>query len=1088
MRRIAALLISSGLWGCASFPQGPADGLDSHGRLAQLCSQNPTPSDAEIATPLGLSTHEVRLWRRARALDPDQVCRLSAAQLARSLSRAGLVSAGTGGNDAREFNEGFFRSDDGSVREDGKFFALLDREVLLAPEAKAGGVTRQSWVSLGPERLGGRMRALLFDRTDPSRIFVGSATGGIWVSPDAGASWSSVDDFSASLSISSITQSVVNPDVLYATTGEWSAGFRGAGLLKSSDRGRSWALLGNATPAATTNWRYSQSIAIDPANESSLVASNWCGVARSDNGGSIWTRVFTNQVGSEPCNAGFRVVFHPTTPSIVLAGLTGRSVARSTDGGRTFARVQLGTVPANLSSGVVDIGVARSNPSVWYASVNENSGDVYRSTDSGATWAKVSNPAHLGTQGDYGNVIWVDPTNESRLVVGGIDLFRSADGGLTWTKISDWTRGYRSGGAGGTDVTVSAHADHHVIVEAPGYDGAGNRRVYFGNDGGLYRQSDIGTAAPTQGWAPLTTGMRTTQFYRVSAKALPAGLAVYGGTQDNFWQYLAPGSASWVQPTTGDGGPGFFDPQNSERLYASIQFQKISRWNPPTVFGGLICQGITEVSKSCSNGDQQYTNFIAPFVVNPLNGEQILAGAASLWLTENARSAATPAWRVVKPAQTSNGTPTNFISAIAQRVDSPQAVFVGHNNGELYSTTNVLAASPIWARRDVAGMPARRVSQIVIDPIRPNRVFALYGSYEVGNIWASDDGGVTWRNLATGLPAAPVYALAVRPGVASTLYAGTEVGLFASEDSGVTWSTTNDGPAAVAVRDLEFADSRTLVAATFGRGIWKASLDAPASIVDHTGLWWGGITESGWGINFTQQGNTLFGTLFTYDASGNPLWLVMSDGRRQGTADTFSGVLYRTDGPVFNAVPFNPGQVMVTPQGTMSVAFQANGTGTLTYTFNGVTVTKTIVRQIYGTRAATCSGTTGSRVGLTNYQDLWWNPAESGWGINLTHQDQTLFGTLFTYDAAGNPLWLVMSAGLRQADGSYYGELYRTRGPAFNANPFNPSQVTATPVGAMRLSFANGESGTLVYSVNGAVVTKSITRQVFASPLPGCAS
>ena len=70
---------------------------------------------------------------------------------------------------------------------------------------------------------------------------------------------------------------------------------------------------------------------------------------------------------------------------------------------------------------------------------------------------------------------------------------------------------------------------------------------------------------------------------------------------------------------------------------------------------------------------------------------------------------------------------------------------------------------------------------------------------------------------------------------------------------------------------------------------------------------------------------------------------------------------------------------------------------------------------------------------------------------------------------------------MRQPDGSYYGDLYRTRGPVFNANPFNPSQVTATPVGAMRLSFANGESGTLVYSVNGATVTKSITRH----PRPG---
>ncbi|NTV38172.1 MAG: hypothetical protein HGA82_03190, partial [Anaerolineales bacterium] len=72
----------------------------------------------------------------------------------------------------------------------------------------------------------------------------------------------------------------------------------------------------------------------------------------------------------------------------------------------------------------------------------------------------------------------------------------------------------------------------------------------------------------------------------------------------------------------------------------------------------------------------------------------------------------------------------------------------------------------------------------------------------------------------------------------------------------------------------------------------------------------------------------------------------------------------------------------------------------------------------------------------SNYTALWWNAAESGWGVNVTHQNNTIFATLFTYDASGKGLWLVMSAGTRQGDGSYQGDLFQTAGPAFNTVPF----------------------------------------------------
>jgi hypothetical protein len=259
------------------------------------------------------------------------------------------------------------------------------------------------------------------------------------------------------------------------------------------------------------------------------------------------------------------------------------------------------------------------------------------------------------------------------------------------------------------------------------------------------------------------------------------------------------------------------------------------------------------------------------------------------------------------------------------------------------------------------------------------------------------------------------------------------------------------------------------------------------SEVNYTALWWN-PAESGWGVNLNHQGNTIFSTLFTYDAAGSPLWLVMSGGTLQADGSTYSGTLYRTTGPTFNANPFTPiGAANITPVGTMSLKFSGATTGTLSYTYNGTPVTKPVQVQVYGSRAASCLPTIGSRASLTNYQDLWWNPNESGWGVNVTHQDNTLFATLFDYDAAGKGLWLVMSAGVKQADGSFLGDLYQTTGSAFNAQPFLPlTSANITKVGTMRFSFSDGNTGTLAYTVNGVSVSKAITRQVFSSPVPAC--
>jgi predicted dienelactone hydrolase len=245
---------------------------------------------------------------------------------------------------------------------------------------------------------------------------------------------------------------------------------------------------------------------------------------------------------------------------------------------------------------------------------------------------------------------------------------------------------------------------------------------------------------------------------------------------------------------------------------------------------------------------------------------------------------------------------------------------------------------------------------------------------------------------------------------------------------------------------------------------------------NYGGLWWNAPagSESGWGINFAHQGDVIFATWFTYDSTGTAWWLSMTANKTLN--GTYTGTIYQTNGPTFSAVPFDPNSVVRTPVGTGTLAFTDANDGTFGYTVNGTTQTKSITRQVFGP-VPTCVFSAQDPTTATNYQDLWWNPAESGWGINLTEQGNMIFAAWFTYRPDGSPLWLTATAAPQ--GGSYTGTLYQNSGPPFNAVPFNPANVVQTPVGTATFTFANGNSATFAYTAFGVSQSKQITREIF---------
>jgi hypothetical protein len=266
---------------------------------------------------------------------------------------------------------------------------------------------------------------------------------------------------------------------------------------------------------------------------------------------------------------------------------------------------------------------------------------------------------------------------------------------------------------------------------------------------------------------------------------------------------------------------------------------------------------------------------------------------------------------------------------------------------------------------------------------------------------------------------------------------------------------------------------------------------SPPAAANYQGLWYAPAgSEAGWGINFAHQGDSVFASWFTFDLAGKGLWLVMT-ATKTGNG-VYAGTLFQLTGPAFDAAPFpplgSPGGATGTVVGTGTIAFSGSNDASFAYTVNGISQTKKVTRQAFGAMP-TCTYSAQPNLTLaTNYQDLWWavpGGSESGWGVNLTHQGDTIFASWFTFDHDRTAMWLVATAP-KTAPGTYSGTLYRLTGPPFNAVPFpplgSPGGAVGTSVGTATFTFSGGNTGTFAYTVNTVTQTKNITRELFQPP------
>ncbi|MEO5928498.1 MAG: hypothetical protein ABIR47_01080 [Candidatus Kapaibacterium sp.] len=671
--------------------------------------------------------------------------------------------------------------------------------VQVARSKKSGAAFLSSvqWENVGPVNFSGRTKSIAVDPRTPNTLFIGAAAGGAWKTVNGGKVWTTTFDTLSSLAMGAICIDPIDPNIIYAGTGENVASvdvYLGDGIFKSTDAGLTWRNVGLGNVSSFSrievNRQHHNIVYAAAARPTSTGGSGAGGFYRSTDFGETWTQIVTGLV--------FDMSVDPTNGDKIYLAFN-NSVRRSTDAGLTFATATTG-IDTISRSVRMSIAVAPSEPNRIYmllarAVTNGQSADVYVSANSGTTWTrKKSFPASFfNNQGWYDNCIAVNPDDANIALIGGIDVYQTLDGGDTW---QNTTRSYSGG---------STHPDQQTLA----YSTSNSDIAYLGNDGGVYTSTDAGAS-----WTKVSTNLPTSQYYALDVDQTKP-FRVYGGTQDNgsHGSYGTDGpTPNWVSILGGDGFYVLVDLADPNIIYAEnfngTPLYKIdaNNLNSRSRIDGSI-------SQDAMTGDYGYWS--TPLAMSPKDKKTLYTGRTGLYRTINRGSS----WQKLVPGNAAGD--QGKISAIGLSVVDAKKMMIGTVSGDLrYSVNDGVA----WAKS--TGVPGRYVTDIIYDPTLPERVYVALSGTSNGHVYRSDNSGASFVDISANLPKVPANALVVDPRNINHLFVGTDVGVFVSFDAGNYWFPFNDGLALSPVIDMKLHESsRMLVAATHGRSMFRVNID-----------------------------------------------------------------------------------------------------------------------------------------------------------------------------------------------------------------------------------------------------------------------
>ena len=649
----------------------------------------------------------------------------------------------------------------------------------------------------------GRINAIAVSPSDPQLVLIGGATGGIWRSTDGGNSFTPVSDNHVDLAVGSIAFPPSNNQIVYAGMGDTDGGYLGTGVLKSTDGGQNWTRVSNSS--LPSPGRISK-IEVDSNDPNRVYVAQFSGFVSgqdyssgfwySTNGGVSWTRT----IAGLPRD----LVKHPTQPNTLYLSLqrvdlqapsTG-GVFKSTNSGLTWSRVY--NSPFTTTSNI-RIAVTPAAPQNLYVLAGEGAtwldvtARVEVSTNEGATWTNRGS-AFDAVQMDQMCFIFVHPTDANTIFVGTRDLWRSQNGGATYTNItnnftiSNTYDPYRS----------KSHPDQHHFYISP----SNPNLMYIANDGGLSRSIDGANS-----FQSLNASLSLTMFTSLAIHPTDAS-KTYGGTQDNGTQRRSNAQGSWEEFIAGDGGQTVIDPLDPTIVYTTYIYRTMWRWanNGSTLSATIGTDAVF-------NNDR--TAFYPPFIGNKVNST-LYFGTYRLYLSTNRGNT----WTA--PAGTLDLTRggSDTLSAIGVGRSNTDIIYTGSAQGRVMVSAN---RGFSWTDR-TAGLPNRFIKSIIVSPTNSNVAYLTVSGFNSGHVFKTVNAGASWTDISGNLPNIPANTLLIDPLTPTTLYVGTDIGVFRSSTDGTNWETFNPGMPPAIVSEIEAQDSGLIQAATYGRGAFEIGL------------------------------------------------------------------------------------------------------------------------------------------------------------------------------------------------------------------------------------------------------------------------
>lgn len=688
------------------------------------------------------------------------------------------------------------------------------------------------WRSIGPFR-GGRSVCASGVPGDINTYYMGTTGGGLWKTDDLGLNWNNISDgFFKTGSVGAIAVAENDVNVVYVGMGEHAVRgvmtHHGDGVYKSTDAGKSWKKMGlDAT-------QHISRIVINPKDANHVLVgaqgalfskSKERGIYKSNDGGITWKNVLyvNDQTGCVELSMDMnnpRIVYaamweHGRKAWQVMSGGPGSGLYKSTDGGDTWEKLSNG-LPTEM--GKMSIAVCRSNSEKVYALIesdsNKEAGGLFVSNNAGKSWSMITNDHRLIQRAWYYIELFTDPLNDQIIYVLSAPALRSLDGGKTWDYL------------GGT------HGDYHDLWINP----TNSKNMIIANDGGASISVNFAKT-----WS-LQNNMPTAQFYRINVdNQFP--YRIYAGQQDNSsvsiaHRELGGGSISnnsWTYSAGGESAFLAFDPDNPRYVMGGSYQGTIELLDTKASAGTNVMPApIQYLGKDAKDMKYRY-NWNAPIIWSKHEPGTFYHGAQVLLKTSDMGKS----WKEVSPDLTRNekdkqgkpGVPyTNEAvgaenyGTLAYVIESPHekgVIYTGSDDGYVFVTRDNGVS---WTNVTPAGLQECLINAIEVSPHDKATAYIATTRFKFNDhtpgLYKTTDYGKTWVKINNGIPA-NAFTRVVREDQnrKDLLFAGTELGMFISYDGGKEWNNFQLNLPITPITDLRVHQG-DLIAATSGRSFW----------------------------------------------------------------------------------------------------------------------------------------------------------------------------------------------------------------------------------------------------------------------------